>query len=873
MSKVSGSYPSVILGVSEQVPDVRRPGQHFEQVNFISDPVRRLCRRRGSVHEHEKTFADFNAAYKTATVNDTAYFRSFDFVVGDDRYTMTYRTKAKPANSQAPFAFCFNRETRQFIPVVVSSDALMNSIVQNGASAITNIQRYIYIAGNGIVPTYSTSDVHGNTVNSGYGVIWVRSGAYKRKFSAKIRLKKVSDNSIITLEGEYETVPAVYPGVLDTSDIVLIGNDNYQKEINDRTNEYNTALNQWIETSAADVVATNIATKIKESLETDRTAEGLTAADVAIEISNANIGINCSNDYVIEELTVSDNGDGTLIRGVGNVVEKPDDLTAEHYVGKVVKVLAKKADDTDAIYYKAEARHSGVSTGDLAEVTWKETAGVITQPLDVFAFATVEAGTLYIAGSAAELQTMTGITQVPGFEPSRVGDENNVKVPYFLGRKIDYLGLFQDRLVIGSGATLLFSRPGIYLDFFRQTVLSVVDDDPIEVFTLGSEDDTIISSTTYDKSLVLFGKRKQYILNGRNVLTPKTIAIVPLSSHEDAMNTWPVASGNFVFYTKYRNQSASLHQIQAGVVQDNPESYEVSGQLSTYINGRPVELLPITTPNTVIMRTADNRHSLFIYTYYDRADGQERIFDSWSRWDWNSQLGYVSGMSFEEGDISVFTIRHGVNSEGNEKWWIASDRFSQETHLGDKPHLDSLRTYDSVVNPTPETFIHSDCGLTDMSAAFDGTVRERFLGQSFETMDNLVEGYPTKLGALWVGMNSPALCTPTNPYVRDKDDNAIINGRLTIVKFIISVADAGGFTATLQTAGRGEYPAVDWTGRTVSRLTAELGVQPIVATSVSLAVGRETREFKYNLKSRDWFPLSITNIEWTGLFYYNSRRV
>jgi len=46
MAKVSGSYASVVRGVSEQVPQDRRPGQHFEQVNMISDPVRGLARRQ-----------------------------------------------------------------------------------------------------------------------------------------------------------------------------------------------------------------------------------------------------------------------------------------------------------------------------------------------------------------------------------------------------------------------------------------------------------------------------------------------------------------------------------------------------------------------------------------------------------------------------------------------------------------------------------------------------------------------------------------------------------------------------------------------------------------------------------------------------------
>ena len=49
MSKVSDSYDSLTRGVSQQSAHDRLPGQHWEQDNMISDPVRGLSRRHGSV--------------------------------------------------------------------------------------------------------------------------------------------------------------------------------------------------------------------------------------------------------------------------------------------------------------------------------------------------------------------------------------------------------------------------------------------------------------------------------------------------------------------------------------------------------------------------------------------------------------------------------------------------------------------------------------------------------------------------------------------------------------------------------------------------------------------------------------------------------
>ena len=84
MAKYSGSYDDLIRGVSQQIPHDRREGQHTDQVNMISDPVRGLCRRHGSVMEHEYDIGSINPSFIDDTLNDARKYRSFDFVVDDN---------------------------------------------------------------------------------------------------------------------------------------------------------------------------------------------------------------------------------------------------------------------------------------------------------------------------------------------------------------------------------------------------------------------------------------------------------------------------------------------------------------------------------------------------------------------------------------------------------------------------------------------------------------------------------------------------------------------------------------------------------------------------------------------------------------------
>jgi len=77
MAKITGAYKSLVRGVSEQVPQDRLEGQHWEQVNLISDPIRGLARRRGSQFRNSKHVLD--VAPTENTLKDLANFKEYSF--------------------------------------------------------------------------------------------------------------------------------------------------------------------------------------------------------------------------------------------------------------------------------------------------------------------------------------------------------------------------------------------------------------------------------------------------------------------------------------------------------------------------------------------------------------------------------------------------------------------------------------------------------------------------------------------------------------------------------------------------------------------------------------------------------------------------
>jgi len=869
MAKVSGSYPSVILGVSQQVPQDRRPGQHFEQINLISDPVRGLCRRHGSVLQDELVLGDLgSSAEQAATLLDTQDYKEYTFFVGPREFSLMYRTKAKPAGSTAPALIVYDKDKHSFVPVV-GGDAegpLLSAVEAQGVGAVVNVGRFVYLAPTSFIPTYTETKVWDSDANRRIGAVWIRTGAYSRTYKVTAQFEDR------TVTASYTTPASAYPGVLDTSDIPSSDPD-YSKKVTDRQSAYQTAVTQWIGTASAAVQPQNITTELMQALR-DADTGYPTKVDYSQSGSSPHIAISIPEGQpLLRDIIVDDGGDGSAAWAVGMEVPEVARLSAMHYVGKVVRVRPKKANAEDAYYMKAQARIAG-ETG-FAEVTWVEAAGVEQQPKDVFAFATVEDDTFYLANSADELTTISSV-ETPGFSTSSVGDTITTPVPFMFGKWITYMGMVQDRLLIASGSVLYLSKPGDYLNWYRSSVLTVEDDDPVEMFALGAEDDIISAGVPYDRSLVLFGRRKQYIINGRNAITPKTAGIVVMSSYEDATEANPVASGNFVFYAKSHGQSTSMHQIQTGLVAEAPETYEIAKQLDTYLEGRPVQILPVMAPNTLFLRTTGNRQTIYTYTYLDSADGGQRLFDAWNKWMWNPILGSVVAMTYSSGGLVVVTLRKGTRaSDGTDCWYLVADKFTLETELSDRPYLDSLRDWTNYaldqgwLRPSYLPAVEESYGAVGKGG------RRQFMGTTAAMLTNLVDEFPDETGNIWVGVDSSpwTYVIPTNPFIRDKNDKAIINGRLTIQKATVQLVDSGGVEAFLTTASRGEYRVVDWSGRTLGRLTSEVGIQPITTSPVPVPMGREIREFSWRLRAKSWLPLTITAIEWSGQLFYNARRV
>lgn len=857
MSKVTGAYDSLIKGVSEQVAHSRFPGQHWDQLNMVSDPIRGLARRRGSIFNDMRVLP--STVMSEETINDIKYFGEQSLYLGATEYSFMYRKIAKSTGSTMPGMTLLDKSNGKLLGVNVSAtDTLMAQFLDKGINSVTAVGNLVLFA----INDYKTEFSQVNEVTAGiwanHAVAWIKGGSYSRTYTLAV---KTLNGTVITVQ--HKTPASYYPGTLDTSDIpatidngsgTQIPNPNYQKLVNDRVYAYQAAVNAWIGTAAAGIQPTQIAVELANRLREALTTAGITEVQVATVNSTICIGY-------VSSLSVDDGGDGSQASGVARIVKQASDLSTVHVDGKVVQIKPLQG-SSKSYYVKATAKTPGDTFW--TEVVWEEAAGVEVAPTSLMAVGCVKDGAFYVASSPERLAVLANI-EVPGWAKSSSGDLESQSLPAFLGGEINYIRMFQDRLIIVSGATVFMSRSGDYFNFFRQSALTIQDNDPIEVYALGSQDDVVTAGTLLDRNLILFGKQWQYAVSGRDAIVPTTAYVAVQSGYRDSNDCPPETSGNLIFFTQQRQGKLTVQQMQTGAYADTLTAYEITQQLNKFLTGTPQQIVAVTSPSAMFVRTDAEQHGFWVYNYLDSAGNEERLFDAWSKWTFNPGLGNLLSMCAKDGDLLVTTVRQ----RGDGVVSLVTDTFTLSTDVPDC-HLDSQRPYGGEVLP-------SYPGITSLRAVYNkASGRYWMLGDSYDRVDAL----RTQIGTdqdvnLVVGAEFDSYAVLTNPYMRDRDGKAILDARLTLGNLNITLFESSAMNVSicdLVDAENAMYvPTLKWIARSANGWV--LNTQQVADSATVVAgVYKEIRECKVKLASRSWLPLTISSIEWQGQFFTRRRR-
>ncbi len=437
------------------------------------------------------------------------------------------------------------------------------------------------------------------------------------------------------------------------------------------------------------------------------------------------------------------------------------------------------------------------------------------------------------------------------YDERTVGDDDTNSYPSFVGFTLSDIFFHRNRLGVLADENVIFARAGEFasFDFFRKSVLTIVDSDPIDVAVSSNKVSILKHAVPFNEALLLFSDLTQFKLTADPVLTPETVNIANTTEFEASLRAKPAQVGKFVYFASKRGAWSGLWEYFVDTDTDTNDATEVTAHVPEYLDGEVINIEASSNEDMILVQTDNDPQAIYVYRYYWR--GREKLQASWSRWTFS---GDVIGVSFNRADITLLIKR------GN-------DLYLERINL----------SVDDATNYTTNKFsIHLDrrvqletSGLTTIPYTDAGVI---YIDQTGKIIDlSAVAGKLANSEVVYAGVPFEFKYQFSEPVVKS-GDKAITTGKLHIRNYAVVYSNTGFFQAEVTHSKRNPYVR-NFTGRIVGAASNILNQAGIDSGTYRFGVLGHGDETSIVLKSSSHFPCIFKSAECEGFFVLRSRRL
>ncbi len=439
---------------------------------------------------------------------------------------------------------------------------------------------------------------------------------------------------------------------------------------------------------------------------------------------------------------------------------------------------------------------------------------------------------------------------VATYTERKVGDDATNPFPSFEGFTIADIFFHRNRLGLLADENVILSRAGEFLsfDFFRKSVLTIVDSDPIDVAVSSNKVSILKHAVPFNEALLLFSDLTQFKLTGDPVLTPETVNVANTTEFEASLRAKPAQAGKYVYFASKRGAWSGMWEYFVDTDTDTNDASEITAHVPEYIDGEVTNIQASSNEDMLILQSSDDAQAFYVYRYY--WQGREKLQASWSRWVFN---GDVIGLSFNRADIYLL-IKRGTNLF-LERINLSVDEASSYTDGSFSIHLDRRVQLETS-------------GLTTVPYT-DGNTK-------YIAQDGSIIALSAVAGKLSAGEKVYAGVPFTFKYqfsepVPKINNNPVTTADLRIRNWSVVYNDTGFFTVKTTPARRTTYTRT-FTGRIVGGATNLLNKAAIDSGAYEFGVvGNADTEIV--LESDNHLPCVFQSAEWEGFYTLRSRRM
>jgi len=326
------------------------------------------------------------------------------------------------------------------------------------------------------------------------------------------------------------------------------------------------------------------------------------------------------------------------ITAIVSTVQAFTDLPTLAPRGYTVEIIGQETNQYDGFFVSFVPRGASATFG---EGSWQECVGPgMPYQLDAGTMpqllVRLPDGTFYFGPANGTTQ---GGVKLPSWGQRTAGDYDTAPDPSFIGKAIQDVFIYRNRLGLLADENVILSRVKDYFEFFPETVTTVLATDPIDLAASSNRVSVLRHAVPTQDELILFSDQLQFRLSsGDATLAPATAMVSILTAYEADMAVKPLQTASGIVFgqtngTWEQFREFGIRGAGTALVGAAPSLTE---HVPTYIPAGVTRLTGNDTAGVWFAITsatgAENR--IYVYKFADRATGGgvERIQRSWSIW-------------------------------------------------------------------------------------------------------------------------------------------------------------------------------------------------------------------------------------------------
>ena len=442
------------------------------------------------------------------------------------------------------------------------------------------------------------------------------------------------------------------------------------------------------------------------------------------------------------------------------------------------------------------------------------------------------------------------------WDERKAGDDNTNTAPSFVGQKISDIFFHRNRLGVLSGENVIFSEASGYFNFWRTTVRSLLDSDPIDVTVSQNEVSELKAAVPIQDNLLLFSELNQFTLSASQLLTPSEITVDQSTKYECDLTAPPVGAGNSVFFATQSSGYAGVREFFTRETTEVRDAASVTSHVPSYLEGNVRQFASSSNEDMLACLTSTNKKECYIYKWYNSAE--ERLQSAWSKWIFTEDIAHI----FFTNNLMYFTFEDG-------RYEILDVKYDHTEVLLDRQY--KLTSADWQATPITQFNLPDGVPTVGLIAIDQDGLSLGSFDPANPTFDQNNELFTNR--TLVVGVPYTFKYQMSEQVFKPTQGDSTQLARFQLRKMSFNYNDTGHFDVTVDSVGRSPITS-HFTGRVLDNQHNLLD-QSAVIDDGAFQVGVQARatDTAITITNDSHLPSTFQSAEWEGYIVLRNQRL